>query len=79
MAVGPRFDNRDQPKRHCRSLTKRLEIHESQECAGLLTCTLLGLSATPTGLEPAASAVTGRRANQLRYGARCLTGEAVEL
>jgi hypothetical protein len=27
--------------------------------------------ATPTGLEPAASAVTGRRANQLRYGARC--------
>ena len=28
-------------------------------------------SATPTGLEPAASAVTGRRANQLRYGARC--------
>ncbi len=28
-----------------------------------------GASATPTGLEPAASAVTGRRANQLRYGA----------
>ncbi len=28
--------------------------------------------ATPTGLEPAASAVTGRRANQLRYGARRL-------
>ena len=28
--------------------------------------------ATPTGLEPAASAVTGRRANQLRYGARML-------
>ena len=26
-------------------------------------------AATPTGLEPAASAVTGRRANQLRYGA----------
>ena len=26
-------------------------------------------SATPTGLEPATSAVTGRRANQLRYGA----------
>jgi hypothetical protein len=41
--------------------------------------------ATPTGLEPAASAVTGRRANQLRYGAwyllgalRCVSG-AVEL
>ena len=27
------------------------------------------LPATPTGLEPATSAVTGRRANQLRYGA----------
>ena len=26
-------------------------------------------SATPTGLEPATSAVTGRRANRLRYGA----------
>jgi hypothetical protein len=25
--------------------------------------------ATPTGLEPATSAVTGRHANQLRYGA----------
>jgi integrase len=29
--------------------------------------------ATPTGLEPAAFAVTGRRANQLRYGARWCT------
>ena len=29
----------------------------------------VGHLATPTGLEPAASAVTGRRANQLRYGA----------
>src|SRR5450631_3527154 len=28
-----------------------------------------GKAATPTGLEPATSAVTGRRANQLRYGA----------
>ena len=27
------------------------------------------LPATPTGLEPATSAVTGRRANQLRYRA----------
>ena len=27
------------------------------------------LAATPTGLEPATFAVTGRRANQLRYGA----------
>lgn len=26
--------------------------------------------ATPTGLEPAASAVTGRRSNQLSYGAK---------
>ena len=32
--------------------------------SGALRC-----GATPTGLEPAASAVTGRRANQLRYGA----------
>jgi hypothetical protein len=31
--------------------------------------------ATPTGLEPATSAVTGRRANRLRYGA--LLGGAV--
>ena len=30
--------------------------------------------ATPTGLEPAASAVTGRRANQLRYGAWWCSG-----
>src|SRR5690349_6005093 len=30
-----------------------------------------GMLATPTGLEPATSAVTGRRANQLRHGARC--------
>ena len=29
----------------------------------------LACGATPTGLEPATSAVTGRRANQLRYGA----------
>ena len=27
------------------------------------------VGATPTGLEPATSGVTGRRANQLRYGA----------
>jgi hypothetical protein len=36
--------------------------------------------ATPTGLEPATSAVTGRRANQLRYGANVSwrrTGRAV--
>jgi integrase len=31
--------------------------------------------ATPTGLEPATSAVTGRRANQLRHGALLLRGE----
>ena len=29
----------------------------------------LAVLATLTGLEPATSAVTGRRANQLRYGA----------
>jgi hypothetical protein len=27
------------------------------------------MSATPTGLEPATSAVTGRHSNQLSYGA----------
>lgn len=37
------------------------------------------LLATPTGLEPATSAVTGRRANQLRYGASCGADEAVVL
>ena len=35
------------------------------------------LPATPTGLEPATSAVTGRRANQLRY--RALLVERVVL
>lgn len=35
-----------------------------------MPATRTGISrATPTGLEPATSAVTGRRANQLRYGA----------
>jgi hypothetical protein len=38
-------------------------IRESPAEAGLSDL------ATPTGLEPATSAVTGRRANQLRYGA----------
>ena len=49
---------------------------------------MLDKRATPTGLEPATSAVTGRRANQLRYGASmvlrpvvlccCRAGPAVE-
>jgi hypothetical protein len=30
-----------------------------------------GASATVTGLEPATFSVTGRRANQLRYTAKC--------
>ena len=37
--------------------------------AGKPTLVACGDLATPTGLEPATSAVTGRRANQLRYGA----------
>ena len=38
---------------------------------------VLDVVATPTGLEPATSAVTGRRANQLRYGALCGTRPVV--
>ena len=34
--------------------------------------------ATPTGLEPATSAVTGRRANQLRHGASWLLREGAD-
>ena len=30
--------------------------------------------ATPKGLEPSTSAVTGRRSNQLNYGAKCVVG-----
>ena len=37
--------------------------------AKAVTTHAITASATPTGLEPATSAVTGRRANQLRYGA----------
>ena len=36
----------------------------------VIRCNAITTLATPTGLEPATSAVTGRRANQLRYGAR---------
>ena len=39
--------------------------------AKAVTTHAITASATPTGLEPATSAVTGRRANQLRYGAWC--------
>ena len=45
------------------------------------TCAAIGpgaSSATPTGLEPATSAVTGRRANQLRYGALCKTQDQLQ-
>ena len=45
--------------------TFRFSVGRSYQLSYLaLTC-----RATPTGLEPATSAVTGRRANQLRYGA----------
>ena len=43
--------------------TQRAHEHESGD-------ELITASATPMGLEPTTSAVTGRRANQLRYGAR---------
>ncbi|KAJ3617940.1 hypothetical protein Zmor_008790 [Zophobas morio] len=35
--------------------------------------------ATPAGLEPAISSVTGRRDNQLRYGAKWLRGQDLNL
>ena len=43
---------------------KRTALGEERRQIGSLAAL-----ATPTGLEPATSAVTGRRANQLRYGA----------
>lgn len=45
--------------------TQRPHEHESGD-------ELITASATPMGLEPTTSAVTGRRANQLRYGALTL-------
>src|SRR5699024_1780036 len=39
------------------------------KCSGSHLAVQSGALATPTGLEPATSAVTGRRANPLRYGA----------
>ncbi len=37
------------------------------------------IMATPTGLEPVISSVTGRRDNQLRYGAKWLRGQDLNL
>ncbi len=36
------------------------------------------IMATPTGLEPVISSVTGRRDNQLRYGAKMVAGAGLE-
>jgi hypothetical protein len=47
----------------------RLSYLASDRCDGFNTA-----YATPTGLEPATSAVTGRRANQLRHGALLAQG-----
>ena len=46
------------------------------ELPGLLLGEMESITAyaTPTGLEPATSAVTGRRANQLRHGASVAQG-----
>ena len=46
--------------------TRRPHEHESGD-------ELITASATPMGLEPTTSAVTGRRANQLRHGALALS------
>ena len=50
-----------------RTRVRRARLPQTQTSPGRMTGA--GVVATPTGLEPAASAVTGRRANQLRYGA----------
>ena len=49
--------------------TFRFSVGRSYQLSYLAVEEQLLLRATPTGLEPATSAVTGRRANQLRYGA----------
>ena len=56
--------------------TFRFSVGRSYQLSYLAVCEALHDAewnghecATPTGLEPATSAVTGRRANQLRYGA----------
>ena len=46
--------------------TQRSHEHESGDV-------FITASATPMGLEPTTSAVTGRRANQLRHGALALS------
>ena len=49
--------------------TFRFSVGRSYQLSYLAVGEQLLPRATPTGLEPATSAVTGRRANQLRYGA----------
>ena len=49
--------------------TFRFSVGRSYQLSYLAVEEQLLPRATPTGLEPATSAVTGRRANQLRYGA----------
>ena len=55
---------------HPRETSKQPQEPEMPIRASLVARPDRHAMATPTGLEPAASAVTGRRANQLRYGAR---------
>ena len=50
--------------------TFRFSVGRSYQLSYLAACESTTRMATPTGLEPATSAVTGRRANQLRYGAK---------
>src|SRR4051794_35409028 len=59
------------PTHHLREPERAL-IRPSPDQSPCTSRCFVASMATPTGLEPAASAVTGRRANQLRYGAMVL-------
>jgi hypothetical protein len=67
--VHPSRANRPDKAGFCRQPCVRRAVSQSCRARRLIL-------ATPTGLEPATFAVTGRRANQLRYGASGGTGRS---